>query len=213
MSDQADLWMPAGFNWRHPDVIRNNAEFYTYFHYRCDDGLVFYVGKGKDRRAWSKKSRSKWWKSVVAKHGIRVEIVAYWQTEAEALEHEKFLIASMRSAGAPLTNLTNGGEGFTGGRHSDEYRERLRIDLKNPDRQRRMAEANRGRKLSPEHIAKLRGRKLTDEHRAKVAAANLGAKRSNEAREAMRQAKLGTKQSPETIAKRKATWAAKREAI
>lgn len=173
---------------------------------------MFYVGKGTGRRAWSNKSRNSRWHATVAKHGIQVEIAARWASEEEAFEHEKLLVSCMREIGMPLSNMTEGGEGFSGGRHSNEYRERLRVEMKDPDRQRRMAEASRGRKLSSEHVAKMRARTISPEQRAKIAATHTGMKRSEAAKEAMRIAATGRKQSPETIAKRKATIAARKAA-
>jgi hypothetical protein len=98
--------------------------FYTYQH-STDDGRVFYIGKGKKRRAWATKYRSKWWEKTAAKHGLNVSILAHWRTEHEAFEHERTLIRTFRELGHPLVNLTDGGEGFAGGKHSQEWRERI----------------------------------------------------------------------------------------
>jgi hypothetical protein len=87
--------------------------FYTYIHQRADDSKVFYIGKGKDNRAWVTK-RSKHWHSVVKKHGIIVSICAYWPTEEEALEHEVILISCFKKMKHPLVNQTSGGEGTAG---------------------------------------------------------------------------------------------------
>ena len=188
----------------------SNMIWYTYIHIRSDDKKVFYVGKGCGRRAWKVSSRSKYWSHVSDKHGVIVEIAANWCTEHEAFEHEKFLIACMRDMDMPLVNMTNGGDGFSGGRHTQEYKDRLRNEMLDKDRQLRMASANRGRKLSKEHREKLIGRVFSDEHKRKIALANIRVKRSDAAREAMRKAATGRKQSKETIAKRMASCAATR---
>jgi len=86
--------------------------FYTYGHFRQDDGLCFYIGKGNGGRAYDKR-RSEYWKRTVAKHGIRIDILAHWDAEEEAFEHEKFLIKCFRDLGHPLANFTDGGEGAT----------------------------------------------------------------------------------------------------
>jgi len=119
--------------------------FYTYIHRRADDGKVFYVGKGKGARAHSHASRNAHWQRTVAKHGIGVEIAAYWPTEAEAFEHERFLISCFRDIGQPLCNLTDGGDGPSGFKHSAETRAKIsRIQI--------------GKKLTPEHRAKVGAR-------------------------------------------------------
>lgn len=114
-----------------------NMSFYTYIHFRESDGLPYYAGKGKDRRAWSHKGRSEYWKRTTNKHGKRVEIAAKWPTEADAFEHEKFLIACFRDLGYPLVNLTDGGEGPSGHVHTEEHKARIgasaSITLADPD--------------------------------------------------------------------------------
>lgn len=85
--------------------------FYTYVHRRSSDGAVFYVGKGCGQRAFSWKGRNPRWSHTARKHGLQVEIVAPWTSEADAFLHEQFLIACFRDIGAPLVNMTDGGEG------------------------------------------------------------------------------------------------------
>ena len=53
------------------------SEFYTYFHTRNDTGKVFYVGKGKGRRA-HEPGRNPHWKNIVAKHGCEIKL---WSAE------------------------------------------------------------------------------------------------------------------------------------
>ena len=43
-------------------------EYYIYFHINKTTGKVFYVGKGKDRRAWRKEGRSYYWNNIVNKY-------------------------------------------------------------------------------------------------------------------------------------------------
>lgn len=88
-------------------------KYYTYLHRRNDTNAVFYIGKGHDRRAWNKK-RNDHWHKIVAKHGYSVEVVAYWPTEQQALDHEIFLIWCFRQLGARLSNQTDGGQGSSG---------------------------------------------------------------------------------------------------
>lgn len=142
--------------------------FYTYIHHRADDGKVFYVGKGCGNRAWQTgRQRSDWWKRVAQKHGVEVHIASHWPTEDEAFSHEKFLISCFRGMGAPLVNVTDGGEGPSGFKHSPQRRARLSALTKgrpgkSPSKETRqkLSNALKGRtfrsgfKLSPELIAR-----------------------------------------------------------
>ena len=115
---------PCGAHLARPPMIEAAVlpmrGFYTYVHRRADDGKVFYVGKGKGSRANSTRSRNPYWASTARKHGVRVEIAALWACEAEAFEHEKLLISCFRDLNQPLCNLTDGGVGISGYRHSAE---------------------------------------------------------------------------------------------
>lgn len=136
--------------------------YYTYLHRRASDGKPFYIGKGFCRRAWSAQNRNQHWRRTTAKHGLKVDVLAQWKTEAEAFEHEKFLIWCFRDMGCNLVNMTDGGEGQSGWIPSQETRQRI-------------SAANKGRRNSPEAAAaqaeKLRGRKQTAEQ---IEAARMG---------------------------------------
>lgn len=161
-----------------------NKPFYTYVHRRADDGRVFYVGKGRGRRAHRDVGRSSWWRAVADKHGFVVEIVAEWNSEADAFEHEKFLIACFRDIGAPLCNLTAGGDGASGHKKSPETRAKIG--------------------------AKHRGKYVSDETRARMAAARRGTRLTEEHRRKLSEAGRRRKDSAETIAKRVASQYSKR---
>ena len=85
--------------------------FYTYAHTK-PDGTIFYIGKGAKRRAWETCKRNPIWKNIVKKYNYNVEILAYWDTEIEAFDHEKLLISCFQNMGYKLANLTGGGEGI-----------------------------------------------------------------------------------------------------
>ena len=91
--------------------------FYTYAHYRASAPELgpFYIGKGQGPRAWKTggTGRNLYWRRVVAKHGLHVEILAKWDSEQDAHEHERLLIACFRHIGAGLVNMTDGGEGLS----------------------------------------------------------------------------------------------------
>lgn len=109
--------------------------YYTYAHYTADTNKIFYIGKGCGYRFKVKSKRSKFWQNVVAKHGYRAEILAKWPTEAEAFEHEKFLIECFRDLDFKLVNHSNGGEGNSGLVHSEETKRKFkqRTGEKNPN--------------------------------------------------------------------------------
>lgn len=83
--------------------------FYTYAHSK-PEGKIFYIGKGQGKRAWDKTSRNPHWHNIVNKYGFNAQVLAEWETEKEALEHEVFLIACFKDMGYELANITAGGE-------------------------------------------------------------------------------------------------------
>lgn len=149
-------------------------DFYVYIHRRATTKEIFYVGKGHGRRAKDKNRDNHHWRRVVAKHGLIVEIAYAGLQEWAALEIERELIAlyGRRDLGdGPLVNMTDGGEGQSGFKHSAEAR--AAISQANVGHTR-----NRGRVLSEEHKQKIKkhlignshtkGKKLSNEHKEKV---------------------------------------------
>lgn len=193
--------------------------FYTYAHFKPDNS-VFYIGKGHGRRAWSVKDRNVHWRRIVAKYGEhRVQILAQWETEQEAFEHEKFLIACFKDMGAVLANITLGGQGATGLVHTEELKKKISL-------------LNKGRKLTPEQIEKIRlkslnrkhseqtkqylskinkERVLTEDQKQRIRNAHLGRTLSEEARKKISLAHLGRTMSPEHRAIISATHKGKKQ--
>lgn len=94
--------------------------FYVYLHKRSD-GSVFYVGKGKEKRAFCKKDRNPHWRKVVKKNGgFDVEILHRNLDEQTAFTKEVETIALYGIEN--LTNMTLGGISTTGMRHTVETR-------------------------------------------------------------------------------------------
>jgi group I intron endonuclease len=112
--------------------------FYTYAHTK-PDGTIFYIGKGKDRRAWVKRNRSPHWKNIVAKYGYEVVILGEYEDESKALSEEIELIAHFRKFGF-LVNVTDGGD--------QNPMDKLEVRQK-------AAESNRGQKRTAEQRAAL----------------------------------------------------------
>lgn len=150
-------------------------EYYTYFHTRNDTGAVFYVGKGKGKRAWVMQ-RGVHWMRVVAKAGHTVHIAARWPTESEAYEHEKLLIACFKDMKLALCNRTEGGPGVCGAEVSPAHRAAVsaaaKRQMKDPKFKARMIAVHKGRKASEETKAKIsaatKGRKKSEETKAKI---------------------------------------------
>jgi len=126
----------------------------VYAHYKPDN-TIFYIGKGTERRVHSKSSRTQYWRNVVAKHGYTAKVLAYWDTETEAFEHEKFLISCFRELGHPLVNLTDGGEGTSG----LKWKEESKIKLSN---------ARKGIKFSVKHVENIRKAKSGKKFKAET---------------------------------------------
>lgn len=83
--------LPFATSWR----IRENKiknDYYVYFH-KTLDGDIFYVGKGRGKRAWQKSNRSKDWERVSC-NGYSIEIYRDKISEAEAISIENSLISS-----------------------------------------------------------------------------------------------------------------------
>lgn len=99
--------------------------FYTYAHYKPEGGL-FYIGKGKRRRAYAMDGRNSHWQNIVNKYGRpHVELLAKWDTEQEAFDHEKLLISCFKDMKIVLANKSDGGEGTSGHKFSEQQLKNL----------------------------------------------------------------------------------------
>lgn len=137
-------------------------DFYVYIHRKQSNGEVFYVGKGKDKRAWRRDGRTDYWHRVVNKHGVVVEIVLSGLQEWYAFELETDLITlyGRKDLGEGyLINMADGGEGASGVIATDEVRAK-------------MSAARMGMVFSEEHRQNLSkahaGKILTESTKAKM---------------------------------------------
>lgn len=103
--------------------------YYTYI-WRDAEGVPFYVGKGKDRRATRIIGRSRAFKDMYAQGGCSVEIECLFihETQAHAREIELIERYGRREFGGLLINMTDGGEGVSGATWtlSNETRQKMR---------------------------------------------------------------------------------------
>lgn len=156
--------------------------FYVYLHCK-PDGTPFYVGKGHGKRARKFSSgRNRHHKSVVQKYGAdQIGVFIFpCESEEEALQDERRHIADLRAAGYVLANVTDGGDGVSGLRHTTTSKEKMAI-------------AKLGKPLSEAHRLALKEASRTMSHSYKV-----GRRASDETRARMSKAQAGRKKPPIT---------------
>lgn len=100
--------------------------FYVYQHKKADTNEVFYVGKGKNKRAWSCNGRNILWKRTAKKHGFCVEFIAQDVDEELSFLVEAEAIDKYKAIGINLVNMTDGGEGASGYKHTEEHKASLK---------------------------------------------------------------------------------------
>jgi hypothetical protein len=152
--------------------------FYVYEHIRPDTNAVFYVGKGKGRRCFESRRRNPHWKRIVSKAGgFDVRVVVDGIDEEFAFLAEQELISKLKAQGIVLSNLTDGGEGASGYRHTDSARAKFSETMartmethKHIVRARQLGENNSAKKAGVgDKISKaLTGRKLSEETKSKI---------------------------------------------
>lgn len=167
----------------------------VYIHMKPNTRDIFYVGIGNDtKRAYRNQGRNDHWTKIYKKYGKIVDIIADNISLDAAKEIEKHIIASMKDT---LCNKTLGGEGFFGGKHTQEVRERIR-------------QANIGKKLSEDTKKKISAKSKghpnynfshTDEAKRKISAAFKGKKRSQYFCEQVKKSKIGYCPSRQAIEK------------
>ena len=125
--------------------------FYTYVYLR-EDGTPYYIGKGKGDRAYSKRRKG----VKRPRDEKRILILKKGLTEQEAFRHEKYMISVFGRKDLEtgiLLNRSDGGDGNSGYRHTEETKARI-------------SKTSSGRKLKPR----------TKIHRERLSAALRGKK-------------------------------------
>lgn len=188
---------------------------YQYDEY-CFDHEPFYIGKGHNWRAYdfaTRRGRCKTKIKSLCKIGLKqiVDIVQIVRNEKLAFDLEKLLIVligRLDIGTGILTNHTNGGEGPSGWKHSDQTkrlmslqrkgrivsditREKMRKAQQNRPEEvlRKISQSKMGHYTSEETKKKMSishlGKKLppfSDEHKRKIGDSNRGKKRTKEVR-------------------------------
>lgn len=96
--------------------------YYVYRH-TFSNGTI-YIGKGAGNRILDNTSRNRYWNSLKNKYGLPiVGIMMNNLTEKEALNLEIKVIRYYKQKNKPLCNITEGGEGCSGYKHTDEHKE------------------------------------------------------------------------------------------
>lgn len=109
-------------------IITTNI-FYVYIHTWENTNYV-YIGKGKGLRLNSN-NRNFFWKNIVAKYGEpKREIIKNSMSEKDAFLFEIETISKYKKY-MTVVNMTNGGEGVSGLKHSEESRKKIKLSLHN----------------------------------------------------------------------------------
>jgi len=155
--------------------------FYIYQHRKADTNEIFYVGKGKGTRLNQSKGRNQYWHCVVAKHGFVAEYIAQNLDEELAFLAEMEAIDVYRRRGIKLVNVTDGGEGASGYKHTAKHKANLKGNKNGATswgmtfKNKKHTEESR-QKMSYSRIGNKNksGTTLSEESKAKISAAMTG---------------------------------------
>jgi hypothetical protein len=189
-----------------------NNIYYIYEHWRSDTGQCFYVGKGKNNRAYDLYHRKAYHKNTInylLSNGfsVDVKIIDSELSEEESLLKEIELIAKWKSAGVKLANLTDGGDGVSGYKHTLETKEILKEKRKlqkttpcSEETKEKIRKALIGKKKgkNPAHSERMKGKKKSEETKIKISIALTGSKRTDEQKKRISETLIGRFVSEET---------------
>lgn len=143
--------------------------YYVYAHIK-KNGDIFYIGKGKGKRAWKKIGRSKYWNNITNKYSYDVVILKDNLSEHNAFVLEKQYISEIKG----LCNLTNGGEGISGFIFPSSSLKKKSISAFNNTN--KLGKKSFGSGRSKGIVSPFFGKHHTDESRSKMRVAKLNSK-------------------------------------
>jgi len=172
--------------------MSSGKNIYYIYSYLRENHSPYYIGKGKEGRAFTKGYKEV--RPPQDKSKVKILKANLTEEEAFALERLYILMFGRKDLGTGiLRNKTDGGDGASGAIRSEETKEKIRqanLGKKKPKEVgEKISKALTGRKLSEEIKSKLReghkGRKCTEEHKRKVSEAKKGFKHTEEAKRLM----------------------------
>jgi len=171
------------------------SESYVYLLIDPRDKTPFYVGKGVGQRCHFHVQEARYYadrrspklnkiRKILAL-GLMPEVIKIKEniSDKQAIEFECFLIAKMRNLGVLLTNLTDGGDGAKGYKHTEQHKQQMRKMFF-------------GRALTDEQRQKLRKPKSADGRMAIAAARRASSYRPSEETKRKTSQKLKGRTSP-----------------
>lgn len=190
--------------------------YYVYAYLSSKTNLPYYIGKGKDDRAFRKEHNVNLppdKRFIVFLESNLTELGAF------ALERRYIKWYGRRdNKTGILLNRTDGGEGVSGWIMSNSHKEKLlKVNTgrkQKPETIEKIRQANTGKKMSAESIQKSvanrKDRTVSEDTRLKLSVAAKGRICTEEHKLKVSQSKKGYKRSPESIEKQKQTRALNR---
>lgn len=192
----------------------------VYCHKRKDDGIIFYIGIGSEKRAYRTSGRTEIWKRIADKHGFTVSVTHKNLIWEEACVIEKYLVSfyGKINDGGLLCNITDGGEGAFGRKASDITKNKIRNSLlgrnHSEEAKAKMSQSRKGKPSS------FKGKSFSEESKRKLSNSKKGTispkrgiKLSEETIEKMRKSLKGRKAHPNTIEASRRYWTGRKHTM